>query len=156
MAFIKRFLFYSIGILLAGSVLNSYQGRRDELTIRIFPQSINFLAAEPDQEPVIAAGSLINIEITVNTDRRWNLTLLADGDLKGSRGARIAIQNVTWTATPSPPFISGTLSRNQPQILAQGEGSGDIRGELSFFLKNSWDYEVGEYSQTLTFTISAL
>jgi hypothetical protein len=156
MAFIKRFFIYSIGIFLVSSFLNSYQGGRDELSLRIFPQSLRFAAAEPDQEPVIAANSLINIEISVKTDRRWNLTLLADGDLKGPRGARIAIQNVTWTATPSPPFISGTLSRNQPQILAQGEGRDDIRGELSFFLKNSWDYEVGEYSQTLTFTISAL
>ena len=156
MIFIKRSVTSLLCLFLVCSFLNSYQGEREELTLRIFPFSINFPASEPDAEPLIKADSLINIEIGVNADRRWNLTLLADGDLKGPRGARISIQNISWIATPSPPFIKGTLSRNKPQILATGKGSSMIKGELNFLFKNSWDYEVGEYSQTITITISAL
>ena len=135
---------------------NQQEPAQDEVSLRIFPLSINFRAADPDQEPVIAADSPIMVEISSGMTREWKLTLMANGNLIGGKGMSIAIQNVRWTATPSPPFINGTLSLNRPQLLASGRGEKEIIGELNFFLNNSWDYQAGDYSQTLSFTLTVL
>jgi hypothetical protein len=138
--------------------LNPYQvePREDEISLRIFPLSINFRAADPDQEPVIPADSPLIVEVSSTLTRDWKLTLIANGNLVGGAEASIPIQNVKWTATPSPPFLSGILSFSKPQLVASGHGKKEIIGELNFFLNNSWDYQAGDYSQTLSFTLTVL
>ncbi len=138
--------------------LNPYQAepREDEISLKIFPLSINFRAADPDQEPIIAADSPLIVEVSSGLPRDWNLTLIANGNLVGAANASIPIQNVRWTATPSPPFFSGILSFSKPQLVASGHGRREIIGELKFFLNNSWDYQAGDYSQTLSFTLTVL
>lgn len=138
--------------------LNPYQVEPiyNEISLKIFPLSINFRAADPDQEPVIAADSPIMVEISSDLTREWKLTLMANGNLIGGTETSIPIQNVRWTATPSPPFFNGTLSLSKPQLVASGQREKEIIGELKFFLNNSWDYQAGDYSQTLSFTLTVL
>jgi hypothetical protein len=73
-----------------------------------------------------------------------------------SAGGTIGITNVTWTASPAP-FQNGTLSRTVAQRLAGGAGNvTNFRtGSVVFSLANSWTYNVGVYSATVSFTLVA-
>ena len=66
----------------------------------------------------------------------------------------IAISNVTWTATGTG-FRAGTMSRTTSQLVGRWTGSGTRTGTLSFFLANSWSYATGNYTQRVTFTLTA-
>ena len=55
-------------------------------------------------------------------NRPWTLTVLAGGDLN-SGSSTVDISNVTWVATPAPPFQNGTLSKTVAQTLASGTGN---------------------------------
>ena len=127
-----------------------------QITLRVSPLSVNFRAADPDLEPTITADNLVLVEISVNVSRPWKLTLRAEGDLKGDRGGSISITNVSWTSTSSPPFINGNLVSRNPQVAASGQGPAEVRGELNFFLKNSWNYQSDGYSQAITFILAIL
>ena len=71
--------------------------------------------------------------------------------------ARIDISNVTWVATPAPPFQNGTLSKTVAQRVASGTGNVNPArtGSVTFKLANSWTYSTGNYTQTVLFTLSA-
>ena len=91
-----------------------------------------------------------------NAGQSWRLTVLASGDLIAAP-ASIDISNVSWTATPAPPFQAGTLSKTVEQTVASGSGNVNPQqtGTLVFRLVNSWNYSVGIYSQSIVFTLSA-
>jgi len=127
-----------------------------QITLRVTPLSINFRAADPDLEPSISADIPVLVEISVEVARPWRLTLRAEGELRGDRGGSISISNVSWTPSVSPPFINGSLVSRNPQPAASGQGPAEVRGELNFFLRNSWDYQSDEYSQAVTFTLAIL
>ena len=72
-----------------------------------------------------------------------------------SGASTIPISNVSWIATPSPPFRNGTLS-TVAQTLATGAGTALLQqGDVTFRLTNSWNYTVGNYTQTVTFTLTS-
>jgi hypothetical protein len=125
------------------------------LDIAVKPAAITFPPADPDTAPVVAAAS---VEITYRVQQwngPWSITLLAAGDLI-SGGASVDISNVSWIATPSPPFQNGTLSKTVAQRLASGTGQvPNRRGQITFRLANSWSYAAGVYTQTVIFTLSA-
>ena len=84
----------------------------------------------------------------------WLITVRASGALV-SGASTIPISNVSWIATPSPPFRAGTLS-TVAQTLANGTGTALLaRGDVTFRFANSWNYTVGNYTQTVTFTLSS-
>jgi hypothetical protein len=87
---------------------------------------------------------------------QWHLSVLANGDLV-SGSSTIPVTNVTWTATPAPPFQNGTLSRTTAQRMAGGTGNLNpaVHGSVIFRLVNSWTYTAGTYTQTLVFTLSS-
>lgn len=128
-----------------------------KLALTVTPSTIAFPAADPDAVPVISSAPVtIDVRVQQNAGQPWNLTILAAGDLL-SGPSKIDIGAVTWTVTPSPPFINGTLSRTSAQPLASGIGNalGRITGTLTFRLANSWTYDAGTYTQALVFTLSA-
>ena len=106
--------------------------------------------------PIVRADHPVLINVTVLDDQGegWRVTLMADGDLIGP-GTSIPIDEITWTAVPSPPFIDGRLSRDTPQVIAQGFGTVKSRGTLIFELRDRWDYYPGDYHQTLNFVLSS-
>ena len=87
--------------------------------------------------------------------RPWTISVRADGPLV-SGASTIPISNVSWLATPSPPFRNGTLS-TVAQTLANGTGArrSSRQGDVTFRFANSWNYTVGNYTQTITFTLSS-
>jgi hypothetical protein len=120
--------------------------------------SIAFPSADPDTTPSIAAPVMqVTYRIRQNaSDADWQITVLASGDLSSGL-ATIPVSNITWSATPSPPFQSGTMSAITAQRVAGGFGNVNPSrtGYLSFFLANSWSYDVGTYSAVFTFTLTA-
>ena len=77
------------------------------------------------------------------------------GDLV-SGPSTIDIGEMSWIASPSPPFQNGTLSKTTAQTVASGTDNvaNPSTGTLTFRLTNSWTYDAGIYTQTLVFTLS--
>ena len=146
-------------VLLAGahmSALGRGGGAPPQLDLSVSPMSISFPSADPDAAPIVAAAPIV-VAVRVRQNRgSWLLTVLAGGDLIAGP-ATVDITNVSWMATPAPPFQNGTLSKTVAQQLASG--SDDVNparnGSITFRLVNSWTYSAGNYTQTVVFTLSA-
>jgi hypothetical protein len=127
------------------------------LNLSLSPSSITFASADPDTTPSITApGVTVTYRVRNNASGNWQITLLAGGDLT-TGSATIPISLVTWTATPVPPFRSGTLSRTVAQSLASGSGNVDPAktGTVAFSLENRWTYNTGTYTASVQFTLVA-
>jgi hypothetical protein len=127
------------------------------LRLTIAPATISFASADPDTTPSILAPAItVSYRVRFNPTGNWRISLLASGDLTAGT-ATIAINNVTWTASPTPPFQAGTLSRTVAQTLASGTGNvqNTTTGTVVFRLANSWTYNVGSYSTSVVFTLTA-
>ena len=128
------------------------------LDLSLSPRVITFPSSDPDALPVVdAAPVTVTYRIRQNIAGPWSLTVLAGGDLI-SGPSKVDISNVTWVATPAPPFQNGTLSKTVAQRIASGTGNvpnANTTGLITFRLVNSWTYSTGTYTQTVLFTLSA-
>ena len=127
------------------------------LDLSLSPAVITFPSSDPDAVPVVPAPPVqVTYRVRQNTNAPWSLTVLAAGDLI-SGPSQVDISNVTWVATPAPPFQNGTLSKTVAQRVASGTGNvnPDTIGSITFRLANSWTYSTGTYTQTILFTLSA-
>jgi len=129
-----------------------------QLDLSVNPANVSFGSADPDTTPIVVAPpTVVTIRVRgLSGGGTWRLTVLADGDLIAGPAA-VDISNVTWTATPSPPFQNGTLSRTVPQTMAAGTGNvpQPLSGSVVFRLVNSWNHAAGVYTQTFVLTLSA-
>ncbi len=147
------------GVLLTASLWGSSgdPAAAQRVNLRIQPTSLTFPSADPDALPTVEAQALVvRYRVRGNAGQPWRITVLAAGDLLAGTAA-IDISNVTWVATPTPPFQAGTLSKTVEQTVASGFGNVNPfqTGTVVFRLVNSWTYSVGVYSQTFVFTLSA-
>ncbi|MCX6546271.1 MAG: hypothetical protein NTV05_17905 [Acidobacteria bacterium] len=127
------------------------------LTLGVDQGSISFADADPDATPSIQAAAVtVTYRVQGNSGGNWRITIMSSTDLT-SGIASIPISQVTWTATPAPPFQAGTMSTAVEQTMASGTGNANPTktGTVIFRLANSWSYNVGNYSATFTFTLSA-
>jgi hypothetical protein len=118
--------------------------------------TVSFASADPDSTPSIAAAEgAITISAKGKTSRGGTITLtvLASDDLR-SGSDRIAVSNVTWTATGAG-FAGGTLSRTIAQPVGSWTDSGSRAGTQAYALANSWNYPAGTYTATATYTLTA-
>jgi len=132
-------------------------GGRTLQTLTLTPSTITFADADPDTTPTIAAPSMqVRYRVRNNASGAWRITLLAGGDLTAG-SATIPITDVAWTATPAPPFQNGTLSRMLAQTLASCSGNVQTTktGTVIFRLTNRWTHNVGTYTASVVFTLSA-
>jgi len=139
-------------LVLGASALASAQ----TLSLTLSRTTIPFASADPDTTPAITAPVLIVTYRVRGNPGNWVITLRASGDLSGG-SATIPVSQVSWVATPSPPFGSGVMSATVAQTLASGSGNVDPSrtGQVTFVLANSWDYSVGTYTALFTFTLTA-
>lgn len=122
--------------------------------IIVTPQSINFPSSDPDTVPVISSPTVRVLFVTQGPPARpWTITVRAGGPLV-SGASTIPISAVSWIASPSPTFRNGTLS-TIAQTIATGAGFAVDRGDVTFRFTNSWNYNVGTYTQTITFTLTS-
>ena len=133
--------------------INATVAARANLTLA--PTTINFPDADPDAVPSIPADNTVNVIASVRTTAAGavSLTCLANGDLVDG-GNSIAISNVTWTAGGTG-YVGGTLNDAAAQNVGSWTGSGARVGTMDFSLANSWSYVVGNYSQTVDYTLTA-
>ncbi len=127
------------------------------LTLSLSRNTIPFASADPDTTAQVQAPPVtVTYRVRGNWFGNWQLTLQSSGNLT-SGPQSIPISTITWTATPAPPFQAGTMSAALAQRLAAGSGNVDPArtGQVLFFFANSWDYNVGNYSTTFTFTLIA-
>lgn len=128
------------------------------LDMSISPPTITFLAGDPDSQPVITSVPVtVTYRVRQNPDTvPWTMTVRGLGDLN-SGPSTVDISNVTWVATPAPPFQNGTLSRTVAQRVASGLGNANParQGQLTFRLANSWSYDAGVYTQVIEFTMTS-
>jgi hypothetical protein len=137
-------------------------------TITVTPASTGFPDANPRTVPLISASSVVAVRVRVqkaSSSQLWSVSALANGDLV-SGASTIPISSIRWTATQDfsagTPLgfcncSNGTLSKLMPQVLISGRAStNNYPGcATSFVLTNSWSYNPGSYSQTVTFTASS-
>jgi hypothetical protein len=127
------------------------------LDLSITPTTVVFATADPDTVPIITSGVVqISYRIQQNNFQPWMLSVLAGGDLI-SGSATVDISNISWVATPSPPFQNGVMSKTVAQRVASGTGNvaSTTVGQITFQLANSWNYVPGLYTQTVVFTLTA-
>ena len=132
--------------------INATVSARAKLTLN--PTTINFPDADPDSGPIPATENPVSVtaKVRIGAAETATLTCLAGGDLI-SGGDSIAISNVTWTATGSG-YVAGTMSTTVPQSAGSWTPSGNYSGTFSYSLANSWDYEIGNYTATVTYTLA--
>lgn len=126
------------------------------LDLGVTPAAIVIPSGDPDTVPIVSSAPMtIEYRVRQNAQNPWLLTVIASGDLV-SGASTIAISEVSWVATPSPPFQNGTLSSTVAQTVANGTGSvaRPSIGSITFRLTNSWNYDAGIYTQSLVFTLS--
>ena len=125
------------------------------LDLSVAPANITFPAQDPDSAPILFSAPVqVTYRVRGNSGP-WALSVLAGGDLI-SGGATVDISNISWVATPAPPFQSGTLSKTVAQTLASGTGNVPVAasGAVTFRLANLWTYPAGTYTQTVVFTLT--
>lgn len=150
-------LFFSLPVLVTTAIYSWENPGQSSwtITLNIYPTGISFFPGDPDLEPSTPANSSVLVQIhTWPPNRRWNLTIRAEGELVSAEGNVISISHVSWTATPKPPFVDGVLAAGQSLPLAQSRG--DLQGELTFYFQNSWAHPSGEYTQVITLTASLI
>ena len=97
----------------------------------------------------------INARVKTGAGTTVRLTLSAADDLKTAGGDLIPISKISWTAG-GIDFVSGTMANGSAVTVGEWTGSGNRTGSQSFVLENSWDYPVGSYTTTATYTLSAI
>ena len=153
-----RLSLFVIGLLLLGAASASAQppGQQPRLELSVSPTIITFAPADPDVMPQITSPPItVTYRIRQAQNQSWLLTVLASGNLI-SGSSTVDITNVTWVATPAPPFRNGTMNRTVAQVMASGVGNVNptATGSVTFRLNNSWTYDSGTYTQTIVFTLS--
>jgi hypothetical protein len=143
------------GAFTANAVVNVNAPLASTAQLILNPTTINFPDAAPDTVPSIPANSTVAVTANATTGTTSTVTLqaLAQGDLVSGANS-IPISNVTWTAGGAG-FVAGTMSKTTAQSVGRWTGSGTRYGTLSFFLHNSWSYATGNYTQRVTFTLTA-
>jgi len=126
-------------------------------TLTINMTSITFPNANPGAVPMVPANEnpvAVTANVQIEEGSTATLTVLAGGDLV-SGSDTIPINRVSWTATGGG-LLPGIMSKVPPGMSAGSWTSpGEYTGAFSFFMANSWSYATGNYSQTLTYTVTA-
>ncbi|MDD8039718.1 MAG: hypothetical protein PHH18_10745 [Acidobacteriota bacterium] len=142
-------------LFLAGAAAPLF-GQNIELSLS--RSTLSFPAADPDATPLVPANDTLTVRLKLTgggRPGRWQLTLRADGNLINILSlTSIDISNITWTASPAPPFRNGRLAANVDQLAAEGDGNVNITAVMNFVFQNSWSYWAGSYRQSVTFTLS--
>jgi hypothetical protein len=149
---IRRILLITFGLVVTIGTPAAAQ----TLDLSIAPSVISFPSSDPDTVPLIAASAVtVTYRVRQNNKATWTLTVIAGGDLISGLST-VDITNVTWVATPAPPFRNGTMSKTVAQTLASGSGNVNPQAAASvtFRLANAWTYSTGTYTQTVVFTLS--
>jgi hypothetical protein len=117
--------------------------------------AMNFTSANPDSMPSVPANvNPISVTSSARTglSQSAKLTCLASGDL-ASGTSTIAIKNISWTATGAG-YLPGVMNSLTSQNTGSWTGSGQYSGTFSYFFGNSWSYTIGNYTTSVSYTLT--
>jgi hypothetical protein len=116
--------------------------------------AVAFADADPDVTTQLTAAAL-NIAVKARTGNGQPvlLTVVAGGNFVEPGGASIGIANLDWIVSGTG-FVAGTAALTDV-TLGSWSGSGNRTGTQTYRLVNSWAYDTGSYSVTLTYTLTA-
>lgn len=116
--------------------------------------AVAFADADPFVSPTIsAAGLTVQALARVAAGSGVSLTVQAGGDFV-SAGDSIPIGNLTWATAGAGYNAAGTMSSATAQPVGSWTGPGAHNGTQTYTLVNDWAYAPGNYSVTLTYTLS--
>jgi len=118
--------------------------------------TISFPDADPDTVPQVpSSGGPITLvaRARAGPGAQVTLTVTASDDLRSGTNV-IPASAVTWAATGGG-FADGALAAGVAQTVGAWGNAGLHTGTLTFHLANAWTYAAGQYSMTLTCTLSA-
>ncbi len=127
---------------------------RGRAKLTITPLTINFPDRDPDLVSRIAATEnsvTVSSRMRTTSNELSFLICLANGDLQSGASA-IPISNVTWQASGAG-YNNGTMSSAIPQVAGSWRGSRSRSGAFDYYLANSWSTNVGNYAQTVVYTL---
>jgi hypothetical protein len=115
---------------------------------------VAFADADPDVTANITGAPVLTVTAKSRTSNgnAVTLTVQAATALTSGGGDTIAASNVTWAATGD--LSAGTLD-TAAVTIGNWSNSGSRSGNMTFSLVNSWAYATGNYSTTVTYTLSA-
>jgi hypothetical protein len=143
-------------VLVIGFLLAPAEPAAGQVTLSLSANTVTFPTADPDTTPVIAAPPF-TLTARARRASSWQLTVISSGNL-ASGSSTIPIANLNWTISPNPPFQNGVMSGQVAQLVGSGTGELNpaVDATVNYFLVNSWTYDVGNYSVTITYTLSAV
>lgn len=112
----------------------------------------SFPNLDPDTAPTLTSTTPITVTVKARTGGTLTLTVVASDDLKSGTDA-IPIANLTWDATVD--LQAGTMDKTTAQTLLSSTTSGTMSGVQTYKLLNEWTYKTGNYSATITYTLTA-
>jgi hypothetical protein len=119
--------------------------------------AVNFETQAYDQAtvvPVSAAPLTVRAAARVAPNTRTILTVQADGPFR-SGADTIPANKLSWTMTGTGFRPTGTANANAARMVGDWRGSGSWVGTQTYVFDDSWNYAVGVYTLTMTYTISA-
>jgi hypothetical protein len=140
-----------------------------------------FPSANPNTTPVVAGSAPVTATIFIVNPQRESITLTVQADaasLVSASGNTIPVGNVTWDAV-SATWVHSIAPRNAATwgadagpkalttspvtVITGNDGRANtttdtVTGTVThnFTFQNSWLYSTGNYTQTLTWTLTAL
>ena len=104
--------------------------------------------------PVQADPLTVSAKARVPPNTRIVLTVQANGPFT-SGGSTIPVNKLSWTMTGTGFQAGGTANEHAAKTLGSWRGPGSWTGRQVYEFLDSWDYAVGTYSVTMTYTLSA-
>src|SRR5687768_3518804 len=113
------------------------------------------LAYDPDSiVPIQATPLTVTAKARVSPHTRVIMTLRADGPLTSGTDT-IPANQISWTMTGDGFQNGGTANPNAARTIGSWRGSGSWTGTQIYQFTDSWSYNVGLYTLTMTYTVSA-
>jgi hypothetical protein len=133
-------------------LIKVWVGERAKLTVE--KNTVTFPNRDPNKRELIPAlENDAQVIVKVRTEKRHlvNLLVIANADLT-SGSDTIPVQNAIWQAS-GPGFVNGTLGKTTPQMAGPWIGGGVRERYFPYYLRDSWNYQVGNYQATVTYTL---
>jgi hypothetical protein len=116
--------------------------------------AVNFPDTDPFLSPTINAAPLaVQALARVAPGAGVSLTVQAGGNFVSGTDT-IAIGNLSWSTTGGGFTATGTMSDTTAQPVGGWTGPGAHNGSQTYTLVNDWAYAPGNYSVTLTYTLT--
>jgi len=117
--------------------------------------AINFPDTDPFGNPTIDAAPLtVQALARVAPGASVSLTVQAGGNFVSGTD-QIPIGNLSWSSAGAGYNATGTMSSATAQPVGNWTGPGANNGSQTYTLLNDWAYAPGNYSVTLTYTLTS-